>query len=45
MLAEQQAIDNLTNAGPDMAFQNAGQGQSLSSQTLPTPLRPGRNSN
>ena len=43
MLAEQQAIDNLTNAGPDMAFQNAGQGQSLSSQTLPTPLRPGRN--
>jgi len=41
--------------GPDMAFQstpdgvdnaprrNAGQGESLTSQTLPTPMRPGRN--
>jgi hypothetical protein len=43
--------------GPDMAFQssanasditavrNAGQGEALTSQTLPTPLRPGRNAN
>jgi hypothetical protein len=41
--------------GPDLAFQssagapdvparrNAGQGESLASQTLPTPMRPGRN--
>lgn len=54
-LAEQQALDRLNAAGPDMAFQstatasdrtavrNAGQGESLTSQTLPTPLRPGRN--
>jgi hypothetical protein len=41
-LAEQQAMERLA-AGPDMAFQNAGQGESLTSQTLPTPLRPGRN--
>lgn len=44
------------SAGPDMAFQssatasdgvarNAGQGEALTSQTLPTPLRPGRNAN
>lgn len=47
MLEEQQAMDRLA-AGPDPAFQtapanNAGQGESLDSQTLPTPLRPGRN--
>lgn len=43
-LAEQQALDRLAgSAGPDMAFQNAGQGEALTSQTLPTPLRPGRN--
>jgi predicted secreted protein len=45
-LAEQQAMERLAT-GPDMAFQapsdNAGQGESLSSQTLPTPMRPGRN--
>lgn len=46
-LAEQQAMDRLNAAGPDMAFQapSAGQGESLSSQTLETPLRPGRNAN
>ena len=44
MLAEQQAMERLAaEGGPDMAFQNAGQGESLDSQTLPTPLRPGRN--
>ena len=44
MLEEQQAMDLLNQQnGPDMAFQNAGQGESLGSQTLPTPLRPGRN--
>jgi len=46
MLAEQQAMQRLS--GPDLAFQapeNAGQGEALSSQTLPTPLRPGRNAN
>jgi hypothetical protein len=42
-LAEQQVMERLAAAGPDMAFQNAGQGESLNSQTLPTPLRPGRN--
>jgi hypothetical protein len=42
-LAEQEVMERLAAAGPDMAFQNAGQGESLSSQTLPTPLRPGRN--
>ena len=46
-LAEQQAMSRLDSAGPDLAFQassgNAGQGESLTSQTLPTPLRPGRN--
>ena len=42
-LAEQQVMERLAAAGPDMAFQNAGQGESLSSQTLPTPLRSGRN--
>lgn len=42
-LEEQQAMERLAAAGPDLAFQNAGQGESLSSQTLPTPLRPGRN--
>jgi hypothetical protein len=45
MLAEQQAMDRMAAGGADMAFQNAGQGESLSSQTLPTPLRPGRNAN
>lgn len=54
MLAEQAAMQRLA-AGPDMAFQapeppagpdsNAGQGESLTSQTLPTPMRPGRNAN
>lgn len=44
MLEEQQAMERLAMGdGADMAFQNAGQGESLSSQTLPTPLRPGRN--
>lgn len=51
-LAEQQAMQRL-GAGPDLAFQtpdagppsNAGQGESLTSQTLPTPMRPGRNAN
>ena len=42
-LEEQQAMDRLMAAGPDLAFQNAGQGESMSSQTLPTPMRPGRN--
>jgi hypothetical protein len=46
-LAEQQAMERLNAAGPDLAFQapasNAGQGEALTSQTLPTPLRPGRN--
>lgn len=46
-LAEQQVMERLASAGPDMAFQapadNAGQGESLTSQTLPTPMRPGRN--
>lgn len=49
MLEEQQAMARL-GAGPDMAFQtatapvqNAGQGEDLDSQTLPTPLRSGRN--
>jgi hypothetical protein len=45
-LEEQQAMARL-GAGPDMAFQapagNAGQGESLTSQTLPTPMRSGRN--
>ena len=44
MLEEQQAADRLGASGPDLAFQSAGQGESLSSQTLPTPLRSGRNS-
>jgi hypothetical protein len=43
---EQQALSRLSAAGPDLAFQRsaarAGQGESLTSQTLPTPLRPGR---
>lgn len=45
MLEEQLAMNRLTDpdAGVDLAFQNAGQGESLDSQTLPTPLRPGRN--
>ena len=42
-LAEQEVMDRLAASGPDMAFQNAGQGESLDSQTLPTPMRPGRN--
>lgn len=53
-LEEQQALDRLNTGGVDMAFQssadndeddspdNAGQGESLTSQTLPTPLRSGR---
>lgn len=45
MLQEQLAMNRLDAAGPDPAFQNAGQGESLTSQTLPTPLRPGRNAN
>jgi hypothetical protein len=47
LLEEQQAADRLGASGPDLAFQSsasAGQGESLSSQTLPTPLRSGRNS-
>jgi hypothetical protein len=48
MLEEQLAMNRLLTdaddpAGADLAFQNAGQGESLTSQTLPTPLRPGRN--
>jgi hypothetical protein len=46
LLEEQQAADRLGASGPDLAFQSsvsAGQGESLSSQTLPTPLRSGRN--
>lgn len=48
-LQEQQALERLATGGVDMAFQtpstsdNAGQGEALSSQTLPTPMRPGRN--
>ena len=42
MLEEQMAMSRLGAAGPDLAFQNAGQGQDLDSQTLPTPLRSGR---
>ena len=41
-LEEQQAMDRLNSAGADLAFQNAGQGESLTSQTLETPLRSGR---
>ena len=50
---EEMAMERLNTAGPDMAFQsagaddspddNAGQGESINSQTLPTPMRPGRN--
>jgi hypothetical protein len=47
MLEEQLAMNRLTApdspGGADLAFQNAGQGESLNSQTLPTPMRPGRN--
>ena len=47
MLEEQLAMNRLTQddtpGGADLAFQNAGQGESLNSQTLPTPMRPGRN--
>jgi len=51
---EDLAMERLNAAGPDMAFQssagtsdgttsrNAGQGESLDSQTLPTPMRSGR---
>lgn len=43
LLEEQMAMGRLTDsAGPDLAFQNAGQGEDLTSQTLPTPLRSGR---
>jgi len=42
-LEEQQAMERLATGGMDMAFQNAGQGESLTSQTLPTPMRSGRN--
>jgi hypothetical protein len=42
MLEEQMAMSRLGAAGPDLAFQNAGQGEELTSQTLPTPLRSGR---
>jgi hypothetical protein len=44
LLEEQLAMGRLAaeSTGPDLAFQNAGQGESLTSQTLPTPLRPGR---
>jgi hypothetical protein len=44
LLEEQLAMGRLAAeaTGPDLAFQNAGQGESLTSQTLPTPLRPGR---
>ena len=41
-LEEQQAMDRLNAGGADLAFQNAGQGESLTSQTLETPLRSGR---
>ena len=52
-LEEQQVMDRLNSGGADLAFQssadasdtipnNAGQGESLTSQTLPTPLRSGR---
>jgi hypothetical protein len=45
---EELALERLTTNGMDMAFQspngdNAGQGESLNSQTLPTPMRSGRN--
>lgn len=40
MLEEQQALARL--GGADLAFQNAGQGEALNSQTLPTPMRSGR---
>lgn len=45
MLEETQAMGRLGASGPDQAFQapSAGQGEALSSQTLPTPLRSGRN--
>ena len=50
MLAEQQVMGRLSASGagpepngPDLAFQNAGQGEALTSQTLPTPMRSGRN--
>jgi hypothetical protein len=40
---EDLAMERLNAAsGPDLAFQNAGQGESLDSQTLPTPMRSGR---
>lgn len=42
-LEEELAMGRMRLDGPDMAFQNAGQGESLNSQTLATPLRPGRN--
>jgi hypothetical protein len=44
MLEEQMALARLgaTPAGPDLAFQSAGQGEDLDSQTLPTPMRSGR---
>jgi hypothetical protein len=45
MLEEQMAMSRLGTAGPDLAFQssaNAGQGESLASQTLATPMRSGR---
>jgi hypothetical protein len=42
MLEEQMAMARLGTGGPDLAFQNAGQGEDLTSQTLPTPLRSGR---
>jgi hypothetical protein len=43
LLEEQMAMGRLTDsAGPDLAFQNAGQGEDLTSQTLPTPMRSGR---
>lgn len=47
MLEEQLAMNRLSAGadGADLAFQNAGQGESLASQTLPTPMRPGRNAN
>lgn len=44
-LQEQQAMERLATGGVDLAFQNAGQGESLTSQTLPTPMRTGRNAN
>lgn len=42
MLEEQQVLGRLGASGPDLAFQNAGQGEALTSQTLETPLRGGR---